>query len=208
MSQSDENQKGVSPLPTSRLSTLTDGVFAIVMTLLAFDVVDAAAGVTSFETLVSEIGPKLFAYALSFTILGLFWNAHHIAFHYTERTDRAHLWLGIVFLLFVALIPVPAELLGEWPISRLAVVVYGVTLALSALSFDLQWAYATRGRRLTSATLPASVVHALHQRLWVALASYALGVVVGLWSPPLGVTLFVLSHVSLALTPVAPAERS
>ena len=207
MSQRDETRNTL-PLPTSRLSTLTDGVFAIVMTLLAFDVVDAAADISSFRTLLGEIGPELFAYALSFTILGLFWNAHHIAFHYTERTDRAHLWLGIVFLLFVALIPLPAQLLGEWPVSRLAVVVYGVSLALSALAIDLQWAYATHGRRLTSPTLPDSVVHALHQRLRVALASYAVGVLVGLWSPPLGVAIFILSHVSLALTPVAPAERS
>ena len=100
------------PLPISRLATLTDGVFAIAMTLLSLGVVDAAGEVVSFSTLLSDIGPRLFAYALSFAILGLFWNGQHVTFHYTDRTDRAHLWLGITFLLFVALIPFPAALLN------------------------------------------------------------------------------------------------
>ena len=197
-----------SPLPTSRLATLTDGVFAIAMTLLSLDVVAEAADVISAEVLLTRIGPKLFAYALSFVILGLLWNGQHVAFHYTERTDRTHLWLGIAFLLFVALIPFPAALLGEWPVTRLGVTVYGVTLALAALALDLQWTYATRGRRLVSKTLPASVVRSVHQRLWLAIGTYAVGVLASLWSPGAGVAIFVLSHISLVLSPVAPAELS
>ena len=108
---------GQDPLPTSRLATLTDGVFAIAMTLLSLDVVAEAANVTDAESLLNDLGPKLFAYALSFVILGLLWNGQHVAFHYTQRTDRAHLWLGIIFLLFIALIPFPATLLGEWPVT-------------------------------------------------------------------------------------------
>ena len=197
-----------TPLPTSRLATLTDGVFAIAMTLLSLDVVAAAGEVSSIQSLLVDIGPQLFAYALSFTILGLFWSGHHVAFHYILRTDRVHLWLGILFLLFVALIPFPAALLGKWPITRLAVVVYGVFLALAALALDLQWTYATQGRRLVADTLPASIVRSIHQRLWVALGSYAVGVLVALWNPLAGVAIFVLSHVSLALIPITPSERS
>lgn len=71
--------------------------------------------------------------------VGLFWNGHHIAFHYVKRADRVFLWLNIHFLLWAALIPFPAELLGERYSESLSVIIYGINLSLVAIAFYAVW---------------------------------------------------------------------
>lgn len=191
-----------SSLDLQRINTLADGVFAIAMTFLVLDVKDAVIETTQSDSFFSALLPKLGSYILGFIILGLFWNGHQIASGYTKRTDRTHLWLNIHFLLWAALIPFPAQLLGERYSESLSVIVYGINLSFVAIALYTVWWYATNNRRLVSADLSAKIISALKIRLLSAMGFYLVASVVALFSPVSGIFVVVLSHLYFVVRPV------
>ena len=199
---------GSSFISPQRITTLTDGVFAIAMTLLVFDVKDIVTETSDNVDLFPAILPKLGSYLLGFIILGLFWNGHHIALRYTERTDRVHLWLNILFLIWAALVPFPAELLGERYDDPVSVLVYGVNLSLAALALYAVWWYATHNRRLVADDLPEKTIRALKVRLLTAVGLYAVAIGVAFVHPTAGIVVFVISHLYFAVQPVTQAEAA
>ena len=193
-------------LGTRRLTALTDGVFAIAMTLLVLDVTDAAVSAAE-DAVVRDVVPQLASYALGFVILGLLWNGHHVAYHYVERVDRTLLWLNVVFLLFAALVPFPAEMLAQWPVTFAAVAVYGAVLTCAALALLAAWLWAGR-QGLVSARATPETRRGLTVRLVRAVALYAVGVAVAWWSPPAGVAVLAASHVFFVARPVDDVETA
>ncbi len=191
-----------------RINTLTDGVFAIAMTFLVLDVMDAAEGVDTHAQIWPTLWPKLASYIMGFLILGLLWNGHYIAASYVKRSDRTHLWLSINFLIWAALVPYPAGLLSEYYTDSLAVLIYGGNLTLAAGSLYAVWAYATKDHHLVDKDLPQQTVTALKRRLLLAMLGYLLAMAVALWQPVAGLLVFVASHLYFALTPVTEDERS
>ena len=198
----------VSFISPQRITALTGGVFAIAMTLLVFDVKDVVVEASHYTNLFPLLLPKLGSYLLGFIILGLLWNGHHIALHYTERTDRMHLWLNILFLIWAALVPFPAELLGERYDDPLSVLVYGVNLSLAVLSLYAVWKYATHQRRLVASDLPERTVRALKVRLLSAVGFYAVAVGVAFIHSAAGIAVFVFSHLYFVVRPVTRAEAA
>lgn len=100
-----------------RLSTLADGVFAIVMTLLVLElsvpVVKGLSGNSELLLKLAELWPEFLIYGLSFMILGLFWVIHHSIFADVKRYDTTLVWLNIAFLMFVSLVPFSTALVGK-----------------------------------------------------------------------------------------------
>ena len=138
-----------------RLTALTDGVFAVAMTLLVLDlrVPDLLGGAAHSErglwdALLSQ-GPSFAAYLLSFTMLGTFWLAQHGLLGILRRCDRTFTWIQLGFLLVVTLLPFSAALLARYDYLRVAVGVYWLNLLL--LGAALEWS-SRYGRR---ALLPA-----------------------------------------------------
>src|SRR5438128_2348691 len=89
-----------------RLEFITDGVYAIALTLLALDLrlPDTALHASGPELLASLIAvwPKLLSYVTSFTVVALFWSVNHRMFHYIVRFDGRLRWLVLLQLGFVA----------------------------------------------------------------------------------------------------------
>jgi uncharacterized membrane protein len=142
------------PVPPLRLQALADGVFAIAMTLLVFQLgvplaseVDDNAGLAEA---MGEMWPEFLIYGLSFLVLGLFWLIHHMLFDAIERYDTTLVWLNVGYLMVVALIPYSTALFGEHGPETVTALVYGVNMLLAV---ELAWAimvYATGGRRLVA----------------------------------------------------------
>src|SRR5688500_13101903 len=90
-----------------RITTLADGVFAIVMTLLVLGIdVPEVPEEEIADRLVDEVlwlWPLIAAYVVSFLFLGIYWMGHHVQFHYMRAVDTTVLWLNIVFFMFVCL---------------------------------------------------------------------------------------------------------
>ena len=139
---------------TSRLETLTDGIFAIAMTILVFGLSIPAD--VSPQGLLGELGklwPNLLSLIVSFIMLGVYWVATHTQFRYIRRADHVLIWFNIFFLLGVSLVPFSASLLGRFPTERIAVILYGGNL-LFCLAFHYgMWRHATREHRLVDPDL-------------------------------------------------------
>ena len=135
---------------------LSDGVFAIAMTLLVLEVrlPDLAATITNDElsTALLELGGRLFAYALSFAVLATFWVGHWRRFRKIERADVRLAWINVLLLGLVAFIPFPTAVIGEFGNLPAAVALYAVTLSLAGLAGTLSWFYAARARLLLPGT--------------------------------------------------------
>lgn len=112
----------------SRLEAFSDGVFAIVITLLILDIRFPEVEYGQFWGTLSSILPRILAYVLSFIIIGLYWVIHHNSMHAIKTTDRGFLWLNILLLLCVSFIPFPTSLVGRYPFEAGPIIVYGVTL--------------------------------------------------------------------------------
>jgi len=112
----------------SRLEAFSDGVFAIVITLLILDIRFPEVAYDQFSTALVSLFPRILAYVMSFIIIGLYWVVHHSSMHAIKKTDRGFLWLNILLLLGVSFIPFPTSLLGRYPFQAWPIVIYGLTL--------------------------------------------------------------------------------
>ena len=176
----------------SRLEAFSDGVFAIVITLLVLDIRPDALGGSGGEMFM-RAGPRILVYALSFVLVGMYWVSHHHMLSFVERTDRAFLWLNLLLLLVVAFIPYPAALMSSTHGDVSSIRIYATTLCLCNLLGGTLWAHATSRHRLVG--LPpesfARFVLAMH------LAQIAVYALAGL----LAGTFKTLSEVLLAFVP-------
>ena len=112
----------------SRLEAFSDGVFAIVITLLILDIRFPEVPYSQFATALVSVLPRILAYVMSFIIIGLYWVVHHNSMHAMKKTDRGFLWLNILLLLCVSFIPFPTSLLGRYPYQAWPIIIYGITL--------------------------------------------------------------------------------
>ena len=142
----------------ARLEAFSDGVLAIAITLLILNV--HVAPDYPGQPLASQLGnawPEIVAYVASFLQIGIMWANHHALFRVVVKVDHVLLLLNLLLLGFVTFLPLPTQLVAEHttgPDGRLAMLVYGLTLVGSALSFNLIWRYAGRHGLLADAVSP------------------------------------------------------
>ncbi len=146
-------------LSTVRVAALTDGVFAIVLTLLVLDLhAPSASSQARLLASLSEIVPQLTLFVLSFAIVAVFWYGHHMEMHWIVRSDRVHLGITLAFLLTISFVPFSASLLGKNHQLPLAATVYGANLFLAGIVRYVHWAYATHHHRLVVPGLDADFI--------------------------------------------------
>ena len=126
-----------------RLEAFSDGVFAIVITLLILEVHLPTEGELSWAVLAQAL-PHVLAFILSFVLVGTYWIAHHNMWGFVGKVDRYLLWLNLVLLLTVVFIPFPAALLGAHLTDPIAVTLYGLSLALVNAAGTCVWLYAMK----------------------------------------------------------------
>jgi uncharacterized membrane protein len=129
----------------SRVLALSDGVFAIIITLLVLDVrVPELTEGHSLNEALREIRPSFTAFLISFIVAGMHWVGHRDLFGLIRRTDRGLVWLNILYLLPLCLLPFGASLLGRYEEEPAALRIYGLVLVLIAVMRAAIWLYATR----------------------------------------------------------------
>ena len=105
-------------MPTKRLETLVDGIFAIAMTLLVLGIaVPEITGPLSNTVVANSyygLLSNFFAFILSFLLLAVFWNGHHRIFNQIKVIDNTLLWINVIWLLFIVLVPFSAASLGQY----------------------------------------------------------------------------------------------
>jgi uncharacterized membrane protein len=144
-------------LSPNRVEALTDGVFAIVMTIL---VLELGVPIVTGETLHTELTghllamwPEFLSYFVTFLMLGFMWSAHYYQFSNIRRSDSGLVWLNIIFLMFMSLLPFSTSLLGQHIYERVPVFIYGGNFIACMLMRYFQWTYATKNYRLVDSDI-------------------------------------------------------
>ena len=127
-----------------RVLALSDGVFAIVITLLVLEihVPELTRGQDLSEAL-REVRPSFIGFLISFLVTAIAWAGHRDLFALIRRTDRTLVWLNLVYLLPLTLLPFGAALISRYDRESVALSLYGVQLLLIALTRLIVWLYAT-----------------------------------------------------------------
>jgi len=174
-------------LTTNRIAALTDGVFAVAMTLLVLDfhvpALPGDATAAQLDGALTRLWPQVLSYVAGFVVLGTLWIGHHYQFHFIRRADRPLLWINLGFLLAVAFLPFCIALLGTFGTLATPCVLYGTTLLIAGSCLTGHWSYATRRRRLVDASLDQTVVRALRARIHGGMVVYGVGLALAFISP-------------------------
>src|SRR5215208_4129812 len=135
-----------------RTVNLSDGIFAIAITLLVLDihVPDIPENLVTSElpAALLALWPKYLGYFLSFVGISTFWMIHHSIFRPIRAYDRVLLYLNFLFLMVVAFVPFPTSLLGEYGDHQLPVAIYAATLAAGRLLLTATYWHSVRNERL------------------------------------------------------------
>jgi uncharacterized membrane protein len=119
-------------VPKGRLEAFSDGVFAIIITIMVLELrVPHGADWSALQPLV----PIFLAYVLSFVYVGIYWNNHHHMFHMTDRINGRILWANLHLLFWLSLTPFTTGWMGENHFEPLPTAVYGVVLLANAFAY-------------------------------------------------------------------------
>jgi len=127
----------------NRIVAFSDGVFAISITLVVLGLFVPEDVQDLTEQLLDQ-DADLFAYAISFAVIGRFWLAHHRFFSGLERFDNSLMSLNLVYLAFVGLMPFTSQVLGDYSDQTAAVVLYALNVICVNLSFQAEIVYSYR----------------------------------------------------------------
>ncbi len=154
----EEDEREGHKINLARMLALSDGVFAVAITLLVLDI-KLPENVTSKQlpaALFKQL-PGFWSFVVSFIVVGIYWNAHRGMFHVIRRFDGKLTWINLFFLMSISFLPVPTAVLGRYD-STLAFVFYAICMTVTGLlSFSLWW-YAAARHRLVDATLDPRII--------------------------------------------------
>lgn len=187
-----------------RLEALSDGVFAVAMTLLVLDLKAPTAQAIHSEadlwTALVVLSPKLLTYLMSFVTLGIFWLGQQAQFNLLERSNRDVVWVHIAFLMIVCLVPFSTALLSEFMEYRAALLAYWANIFLLGMLLLAAWKL-SRHFKIEKPDLPAGIDRAIYRRIVVAQCLYAFGATLCVFSPYWSVGAIVLLQLNYALAP-------
>jgi uncharacterized membrane protein len=129
---SDPSAGGGAVIDTSRLEGFSDGVMAVIITIMAFQL---KAPVTADLHGLAKLWPSLLVYVLSFSMIGIYWNNHHHLLRATRRISGLVMWTNLLLLFWLSLIPFATDWVGTAHGHALPAATYGVVALLAALAY-------------------------------------------------------------------------
>jgi uncharacterized membrane protein len=176
-----------------RILALSDGVFAIALTLLILEIaVPAAASNAGLPRALLGLWPRYLAYLVSFVVIARFWWTHRLTFRLIARDDGALVGLNLVLLMFVAFLPFPTAVLGQHFGSPAAAVLYATSVTLTSLASGASWWYASGRGRLLRPDVGRAQVRGLRARAVAGPSFFALTVPIAVFAPYVAEIVWVL----------------
>jgi uncharacterized membrane protein len=174
-------------MDTRRAEAFSDGVFAVAITVLVFNLLEITLGKHPYQSL-TDAWPQYFAYVVSFVTIGIMWMNHHTIFANIARVDRPVLVLNLFLLLGVVAVPWPTALIADHlrkPGGAAAAVSYGLVMILISIGFAGLWIYVvTHAARLGGQVEPAALRRSI-PRFTAGLLGYVAGTIVAAVGLPL-----------------------
>jgi len=184
-------------MTSSRLEAFSDGVLAIIITVMVLGL--AVPEGTTFADLVHTSGVGLLTYVLSFIYIGIYWNNHHHVFQLRPYVDGGLLWANLHLLFWLSLYPFTTAWMTQTNVATVPTVIYGVNLIAAAIAYTvLQRTIMRRpgGERLKEA-LGRDV------KGWLSIVLYVLGIALAFIDPWIGL----VPYVAVAVIWLVPDRR-
>ena len=195
--------------PLDRLNAFSDGVFAIVITLLVLDLPVPPVTEMVLPALV-ESWPEFLGYAISFAFVGGIWLSHAALTKAMKRADAVSYRLNLVMLLFVSLLPFTTKLMVthmSGPDARAAVAIYGLNLLVESLMLTGLMVYVARDRELVVDDVADDRIKRAYRQRQLFLVLGALTILVGLVAPVVAVGAYVIITIGFILEPLTRLAR-
>jgi len=195
---------GLDYQPLDRFNAFSDGVFAIVITLLVLDLPVPPATVQVLPALV-ESWPEFLGYAISFAFVGGIWLSHAGLTKLMKGGDTVSFRLNLVMLLFVSLLPFSTKLMVthmEGAEARAAVAVYGLNLLVASSLLTGLMVYVARDRLLVVDDVADDRIRRAYRQRQVYLILIALTIIVGLLAPVVAVGAYIVLTVAFIIQPL------
>jgi uncharacterized membrane protein len=194
-----------------RLAALSDGVFAVAMTLLVLDVrapaVEAVHNEHDLWLALGALAPRLVMCAMTFLTLGIFWIGQQTQLNHLTRSERSLSWMHLLFLFAVCMMPFSTSLLAGFITYRLALLTYWLNILLAGVTLYWTWVCAL-GLGVVRDDIPAAVATAIKRRIVIAQALYAFGALLCLIDTYVSIGFIVLVQLYYAIAPRLPGRRS
>jgi uncharacterized membrane protein len=182
-----------------RLEAFTDGVYAIVITLLILDIRIPDVKPADLGPALIAMLPQVFTYVLSFFVIGLYWFSHHRIAQQIKSIDGTFVWLNMIWLLFVTIMPFPTALLGRYPLAPIPIAIYGMDLILANLTGFIILAYMKDHPELCFTIVDTNVLRSQVPVYAITNGIYISAIAFGWFIPLLSYALYALVLIGLAI---------
>jgi uncharacterized membrane protein len=182
----------------TRLDQLSDGIFAIVMTILVFEIsIPAIEGPVTDQVLwlhIKDLLPVFLAYILSFSLLFTYWRAHHFFVSiYAKNVDTMLTNINALFFMLISLVPFSASFLGEYSENQIGIVVFGTNIVLIGLSLFWMRSYVLYSDHIKNPEITKREIHGSTVRTLVPVIFALIAIIVSIYSIGLSILLFILA---------------
>jgi len=187
---SSEQRAGAVEKQTGRLESFSDGVFAVAITLLVFNLqvphLTGASTVEALRTALLKQWPSYLTFMTSFATILIMWASHHGIFKLVYKADTPFLFANGLLLLLVTVVPFPTSLVAQYlttPAAKLACAVYAGVFVVINVAYNLLWWAAVRQRRLLLPAVTPRQVKRLTRHILLGLPVYGLATLLAFWNP-------------------------
>jgi len=187
----------VKPLTKTRLEAFSDGVIAIIITIMVLEL--HTPETASLEGLLHLL-PSLLLYAFSFIYVGIYWANHHHLLHVTQKINGGTLWANSHLLFWLSLVPFSTRWMGESDFATLPTVAYGVSLLMPSIAYYIlvRVLIAVNGKDSPVAAAIGKDVKGM-----ISTALYIAGIALSFWNSFAGLA----CYVAVALIWLVPDRR-
>jgi len=190
-----------------RLAGISDGIFAVGMTLLVLGLAVPTLSARTEGDLWQELvrlGPNVLVYVMSFMTLGIFWVGQGTQLNQLARSDRNYSWLQLAFLLAVTLVPFSTALVARFPTFRVALVEYWLNIVLLGMTLLAGLQYALRAGLFKPTEMP-EVTPLMRGRILIAQSLYAIATATCIVFPTwVSIVLIFLVQLNYVIAPRIP----
>lgn len=183
-------------LGKERLNALTEGVYAVVMTLMLLsiidEIVDPGIDMNHLPEIIGGLWPKFVAFLISFFVAGSLWIGDNVLLDDVTHVDVRYLYIKVGNLLAVTLLGFSATLLGEHRENWLVEVIYGLNMIAMYLGIWLSVHYALRNGLMERRPDNENLLHGIRRRVLVAVFGFTVATLLAFWNPLYSFRLFML----------------
>ncbi len=176
-------------MKTSRLEAFSDGVMAIIITIMVLEL-EGPEDIT-LNSLYTVL-PTFLSYLLSFIYVGIYWNNHHHLFQVTEKVNGKILWANLHLLFWLSLIPFSTSWVDEHFGSTIPVAFYGFVLFMSAIAYYI---LQTVIIRFHDSNFILRKTIGKDRKSQISLLLYLIGLGIAFWNTQMAIACYIIAAV-------------